>query len=91
MCWFWSLSWIRNLFAWEEEEYEKLLRYLHGSSPKQNIVDSWTWIYDISGQYWVRNAYQTLHEVEESRVLAFFKSLGVVKRAVKDKAFSVEN
>ncbi|XP_019433895.1 PREDICTED: uncharacterized protein LOC109340629 [Lupinus angustifolius] len=73
--WSWSIHWRMNLFVWEEEEYEGLLRFLHNSMPKQHTADSWTWIHDISGQYSVRSAYQSLHYVEGSQDIVFFKRL----------------
>ncbi|KAF1861538.1 hypothetical protein Lal_00025893 [Lupinus albus] len=71
----WSLRWRRNLFSWEEEDLDELIRHINDSLPKQHTDDSWIWIHNKSGQYNVRNAYQTLHKVEACGALAFFKKL----------------
>ncbi|XP_019423066.1 PREDICTED: uncharacterized protein LOC109332537 [Lupinus angustifolius] len=83
--WSWIIHWRRNLFVWEEEEYEGLLQFLHNSMPKQHTADSWTWIHDISGQYSVKSAYQSLHHVEGSQDLVFFKRLWASNVSLKMK------
>ncbi|XP_019434024.1 PREDICTED: uncharacterized protein LOC109340748 [Lupinus angustifolius] len=69
----------------EFQNFEELLRQLHGIVPKQHSDDSWNWIHDTNGKYSVRNAYQTLQKVDGSCGLAFFKRLWACNAPAKMK------
>ncbi|KAF1865944.1 hypothetical protein Lal_00041725, partial [Lupinus albus] len=55
--WIWKILWRRNLFGRNESLAQNLDDLIHRHSCKRDILDSWRWSLDGSGDYVVRTSY----------------------------------
>ncbi|GAU33935.1 hypothetical protein TSUD_357340 [Trifolium subterraneum] len=57
--WVWDLKWRRNLFVWEADLLDELMRTLN-SIQITNANDNWFWKHDANGIFFVKSAYSVV-------------------------------
>lgn len=58
--WSWNLVWRRNLFAWEANQLENMMRDISIVALKREDHDSWIWEAASDGVFSVKSAYEVL-------------------------------
>ncbi|GKV52014.1 hypothetical protein SLEP1_g58623 [Rubroshorea leprosula] len=71
--WRWTFFWRRQLYEWEKELEEALLKMLEHVQPVEGKKDKWQWHYDKEGKYKVKDVYNFLQPTNSVKETCFFK------------------
>nr|KYP62270.1 Putative ribonuclease H protein At1g65750 family [Cajanus cajan] len=80
--WHWELKWRRAWIGRESYQWETLQTLLQGQSLRHGQTDTWKWLYDTQGSYFVKSAYeaiQAITTIQSNNVSPFINVLWKLK------------